>query len=123
MPKPGFRSITVSENVYRKFYESYEKSKKHLELKGITSFSGYITSLMQETMTRYETFAEHGPYMEKISMDQDRILIKDNRRNRIAEILLKNGELQCLLDEKTDCVHIGFVYSIPEIYSINNVTV
>ena len=36
MPKPGFKSITVSENVYKKFYESYEKNKKKLELKGIT---------------------------------------------------------------------------------------
>ena len=116
MPKPGFKSITVSENVYKKFYESYEKNKKKLELKGITSFSGYMTSLMEETVIRYETFAKHGPYMEKISIDQDRILIKDNKRNRIAEILLKDGELQCLLDEKTDCIHIGFVYSVPEIY-------
>jgi hypothetical protein len=116
MPKPGFKSITVSENVYKKFYESYEKNKKKLELKGITSFSGYMTSLMEETVIRYETFAKHGAYMEKISIDQDRILIKDNKRNRIAEILLKDGELQCLLDEKTDCIHIGFVYSVPEIY-------
>ena len=76
MPKPGFKSITVSENVYKKFYESYEKNKKKLELKGITSFSGYMTSLMEETVIRYETFAKHGPYMEKISIDQDPILIK-----------------------------------------------
>ncbi|HEY7569785.1 MAG TPA: hypothetical protein VH796_00325 [Nitrososphaeraceae archaeon] len=116
MPKPGFKSITVSENVYKKFYDSYEKNKKKLELKGITSFSGYMTSLMEETVTRYDTFAKHGPFMEKVSIDQDRILIKDNKRNRIAEILLKDGELQCLLDEKTDCIHIGFVYSVPEIY-------
>ena len=28
MPKPGFKSITVSENVYKKFYKVYEKSKR-----------------------------------------------------------------------------------------------
>jgi len=34
--------------------------------------------------------------------------------------MLRNGELRCLLDEKIDCVHIGFVYSIPEVYIVLN---
>ena len=100
MPKPGFKSITVSENVYKKFFKVYEKNRKGLELKGITSFSGYLTSMMEEMMLKYEAFAKHAPYMEKISIDQNRIVLKDNKRNRIAEVLLKDGELQCLLDEK-----------------------
>ena len=45
---------------------------------------------------------------------------KGNKRNRIAEVILRNGELRCLLDEKIDCVHIGFVYSIPEVYIVLN---
>jgi hypothetical protein len=120
MPKPGFKSITVSENVYKKFLKVYEKNKKGLELKGVTSFSGYLTSMMEEMMVRYEAFAKHAPYMEKIDIDQNRVTLKDNKRNRIVEVLLKNGELQCLLDEKSDCVHVGFVYSLPELYYRNN---
>ena len=38
--------------------------------------------------------------MEKISIDSDRVLIKDNKRIRIAEVILRSGELRCLLDEK-----------------------
>jgi hypothetical protein len=120
MPKAGFKSITVSENVYKKFFEIYEKNKKELELKGITSFSGYLTSMMEEMMMKYEVFAKHAPFMEKLAIDQNRVIVKDNKRNRIAEVLLKNGELQCLLDERSDCVHVGFVYSLPETYCIIN---
>ena len=120
MPKAGFKSITVSENIYKKFFEIYEKNKKELELKGITSFSGYLTSMMEEMMIKYEAFAKHAPFMEKLAIDQNRVIVKDNKRNRIAEVLLKNGELQCLLDERSDCVHVGFVYSLPEIYCIIN---
>jgi hypothetical protein len=54
----------------------------------------------------------------KFGIEQDRVIIKDNKRDRIAEVMVKNGELQCLLDEKTDCIHIGFVYSLPEIYTV-----
>lgn len=120
MPKPGFKSITVSENVYNKFFKVYEKRKNDLELKGITSFSGYLTSMMEETMIKHEAFAKQAPFMEKISIDIDRVLLKDNKKNRIVEVILKNGELRCLLDEKTDCIHIGFVYSLPEVYMIMN---
>jgi hypothetical protein len=28
MPKLGYKSITVSENVYKKFFKVYEKNKK-----------------------------------------------------------------------------------------------
>jgi hypothetical protein len=35
--------------------------------------------------------------------------------------MLKEGELQCLLDERAaDCVHVGFVYSLPELYKMND---
>jgi hypothetical protein len=33
--------------------------------------------------------------------------------------MLKDGELQCLLDEKSGCVHVGVVYSLPEMYNMN----
>ena len=118
MPKPGFKSITVSENVYKKFFEVYEKNKKGLELKGIMSFSGYLTSRMEEMMIKDEVFAKHLPFIEKIAIDQNRVILKDNKKNRIAEVLMNNGELQCLLDERSDCVHVGFVYSLPELYGI-----
>ena len=76
MPKAGFKSITVSENVYKKFFEIYEKNKKELELKGITSCSGYLTSMMEEMMLKHEAFAKQAPFTEKISIDSDRVLIK-----------------------------------------------
>ena len=120
MPKQGFKSITVSEHVYNKFFEVYDKRKKDLELKGITSFSGYLTSMMEEMMIKHEIFSKYAPFMEKISIDQDRIIIKDNKKNRIVEVILKDGELLCLLDERKDCIHIGFVYSIPEMYKLTN---
>ena len=51
-------------------------------------------------MLRYEAFAKHAPYTEKLSIEQNRVVLKDNKRNRIAEVMLKEGELQCLLDKR-----------------------
>ena len=43
MPKTGFKSITVTETVYDKFFDEYLKKKDELSMKGITSFSGFVT--------------------------------------------------------------------------------
>jgi hypothetical protein len=50
---------------------------------------------MEEMMLNHEAFAKQAPFMEKISIDSDRVLIKDNKRKRIAEVILRNGELRC----------------------------
>jgi hypothetical protein len=118
MPKPGYKSITVKEHIYNRYENNYRKQKKQLERKGISSFSGYVTSLMEEAMARHEAFAKYAPFLEEIAIEQDRVIIKDNKRNRIAEVIIKDGQLQCLLDEKTDCMHIGFAYALPEVYEV-----
>ena len=49
--------------------------------------------------------------IEKISIDDDRVILKDNIKNRIAEVAVQKGELFCQLCEEKDCVHVGFVWS------------
>jgi hypothetical protein len=51
--------------------------------------------MMEEMMLRYEAFARHAPYIEKLCIDQNRVVLKDNREN----------------------IHVGFVYSLPELYN------
>lgn len=120
MPKDGFKSITVAETVYDKFFEVYQKSKDELVMKGVNSFSGYVTYMLEEMMQKDKTFARYAPKIEKISVDNDRVILKDNIKNRIAEVSIKNGELECCLCNEKDCVHVGFVFSLPDVYAILN---
>ncbi len=120
MPKAGFKSITVSETVYDKFHEIYQNNKNDLTMKGVNSFAGYVTYMLEEMMQKDETFARYAPMIEKISVDDDRVILRDNIKNRIAEVAIQKGELFCqLCDEKT-CVHIGFVFSLPDVYEVLN---
>jgi len=120
LPKPGFKSITVSESVYDKFYDVYEKKKDELSMKGVNSFAGYITYMLEENMLKDKTFARYAPKLEKISVDDDRVILKDNIKNRIAEVAIQRGELFCQLCNEKDCVHIGFVFSLPDVYEVLN---
>jgi len=49
MPAPGFKSITVRQDVYDYFMEEYKKRKVENRLEdGITSFSGYISKRLYD---------------------------------------------------------------------------
>ncbi len=120
MPKAGFKSITISESVYDKFYDVFEKNKDELSMKGVNSFAGYITYMLEDMMQKDKTFARYAPTLEKISVDGDRVIVKDNIKNRIAEVTIQRGELYCQLCEQKNCFHIGFVFSLPDIYEVLN---
>ena len=120
MPKAGFKSITVSEEVYDKFYDVFEKNKSELMMKGVNSFSGYVTYMLEQMMQKDKTFARYAPKIEKIAVDDDRVVLKDNIKNRIAEVAIQNGELYCMLCEEKDCFHVGFVFSLPDVYEVLN---
>ena len=117
MPKAGFKSITISETVYDKFHDVYQKSKGDLP---VNSFSGYVTYMLEEMMQKDKTFARYAPKIEKISIDDDRVVLKDNMKNRIAEVAVQKGELFCQLCDEKDCVHVGYVFSLPDVYEVLN---
>ncbi len=56
MPKPGFKSITVSEVIYEKYYTIYEKNKEQLKIVGVESFSGYITNVLNKGIQFFELY-------------------------------------------------------------------
>ena len=116
MPKAGFKSITLSQYVYDRFYEVYQSNKEQLASKGVNSFAGYVTSMLEEMMQRDKTFAAHAPKFQELAVEGDRVILKDNIKNRIAEITIQNGELYCHLCEEKDCIHVGYVFSIPIVY-------
>ncbi len=117
MPKEGFKSITVSDYIYDRFQEVYNGNKETLATKGVRSLSGYVSYMLEEAMNRDETFARYAPKIESISVEDDRVILKDNLKNRIVEIVLQKGELHCFLCDAADCIHVGYVYSMPDVYT------
>lgn len=118
MPKAGFKSITISESVYKKFHDAYQNKKDELAMKGINSFAGYVTCMLEETMQKDSTFARHAPKLKRISSYDNKIVLQDDLRDRVAEVAVQGGELYCMLCEEKRCVHISFVWSLPDVYEI-----
>jgi hypothetical protein len=50
MPKSGFKSITISAEVYDRFYNAYKKNREELKMKGVNSFAGYVTLMLDKSV-------------------------------------------------------------------------
>lgn len=119
----GYMNLSIALPVYTRYRQEYEKNKEQLTKKGVTSFAGYVTSMLEEMMERNEIFARYAPALQEFGYDEvgNTFYIKDNRTGRIAGISIggKGGkELQCDVDDRNDCVHVGFAYSIPTVYKV-----
>jgi len=117
MPKPGFKSYSIREDLYNSLQKKFEQEKSSLRKKGVTSFSAFLTYLMNQ---KFEStlLKDHNPMLEKVKIVSNTIILKDNIKNRVVELKIKKGKIFCEFDKKTDCIHVGFVYSLPEIYEI-----
>lgn len=116
MPIGGFKSITVHDHVYDKFYQIWLESKSDLASKGVSSFSGYIQYLIEQSIRKDVIFTKYEQVYTKILVENKRIVLKDSLLDRIIEISNDTGELYCYFCERNDCKHVGFCWSFPEIY-------
>ena len=59
-------------------------------------------------------------FMRMVYLKNNLLAIQDNVQNRVVDLLIKNGKITCLFDEKDDCMHVGFAYSIPIVRKLLN---
>jgi len=118
MPKAGFKSITVNEIIYNKFYQIFFDQKEKLAMKGVNSFSGYVTFCLEEMMRKDETFSKFTPKIEMVSVDDTRVILNDLVKVRIVEVKFVQNTLCCMLCDQEECKHVGFCESMPEVIEI-----
>lgn len=120
LPRHGFKSITVTEQVYDNFYEVYSQIKEELNSKGVSSFAGYIAYLLENSVKNNELLQKYPPRFKKICDGPDRIILEDTKIKRIVELTKKSNKLYCLLCEKNSCVHVGYCYSLHKLYPLKD---
>lgn len=116
MPKEGFSVVTITQKAHDKAKQRYNQKVKSEKLS--KSFSKYVNDLIMEEVEADETLSLSAPFMEKVGLEGNSIMIKDNKIGRIAEVQVHGKELICMLDDKKDCVHVGYAYAIPEVYRL-----
>jgi len=116
MPAKGYASITVSEGIYRKLKETYNKETSREKVK--LSLSKWTEKYLWDVVEENEAWRGYMPFLQEEEITEEGIFIRDNRLNRLVQLSIKEGDLFCDLDRASNCVHIGFAWSIPQVYRV-----
>ncbi|MEM3670245.1 MAG: hypothetical protein QW767_00660 [Thermoprotei archaeon] len=111
MPKQGFKSITVKEEIYEALEDIYNQNKTRLEHEGIDSLSSFVTKIISAYIKQTS-----GARLEHFNLFENVIRIRDNKLGRIVDVDYRNEDMFCEQCESSNCVHTGYAWSVYEHY-------
>jgi hypothetical protein len=83
------------------------------------AIGAYIENLVLPLLEEGPRLQEGRPFLEMLSVDSEKIFIRDNRLDKVAELTFKGrSSLFCSLEHSDNCVHIGFAWTIPKVLRI-----
>jgi len=115
----GFLAISISREDKEKIEEYLKKRYPEYQ----PPLSTFVRKVVFEYIEKDEVMRQYGPYMSFVSNNENTIFIKDEKNDRVVPVrvvIKENGQfdLFCELDERNDCMHVGFVFALPEFYKI-----
>jgi predicted transcriptional regulator len=118
MPAAGFRTVAIHDEVYRRMVQYVQEHKEELREQKIDSLSSFLDHLIMYVIEADDVLRRRAPWMRLVGFTEQGVVIEDKKIGRIVEVRLVNDakDLWCELDQRNDCVHVGFAYAIPEVY-------
>ena len=115
MPERRFRTITVSAQLYQQVQERAKKEKRPL--------SGFVSDVLVNFLYVDEKFANYVPFLELVALEAGEIIVRDNKKDRIADVRARKGangrmELHCTLDNTAYCAHTASAAALPQVLNV-----
>ena len=86
------------------------------------SVKEYINKILESTIQKERFLERYAPYLSVLHFIYDRVTLEDKNpkaKVRFIDVKVRDHELICEKDERTDCIHCHFVWAIPEIAKLN----
>ena len=112
MPDRRFRTITVSAQLYQQVQEKAKKEKKPL--------AGFVSDILEVMLYIEDRFSNYAPFLELISLGEDEVVVRDNKKDRIVGVKAKSADggkvrFYCELDATDYCQHTAFAAALPQV--------
>lgn len=111
-------TFKIRKPILVKLKQVYDLRKHELLDQNITSVSGMVEKYLVDVIEKNEAWKGYMPFLAEQGISDEGILIRDNRLNKLVQLSVKGGDLYCDLDDDSNCVHIGFAWSIPQVYRV-----
>lgn len=107
--RDGYRRIPIKETIFNKAQEYYTKSKSEY------AFSRWISEQLLMNLEKYEFLRIYAPYISLVGIHDNELFLKDEKEDRIIEVVLQDYRLYCRYCEKDDCMHVHYTLALPEL--------
>jgi hypothetical protein len=114
MPRTGFKSITIKENLLKELEAAYEREKVVLANEGVGSLTSYVSKIISHHLKEKERDQSR---LKHFNIYENVIRIQDSKLNRLVDVDYRHGEMFCGLCHSTECLHTGFAWSIYSHYN------
>jgi hypothetical protein len=112
----------MREEVYQRAMSYYRKKLKSGQPREKKSFSRFVTELIEQGLELERNLSSPDLALAMVSVEGSSVKIKDLKLDKIVEVQVsgKGSQMQltCALDGSKNCLHVGFAYSIPDIYRL-----
>lgn len=109
MVKRGGKEVITVE-IFKETYDVMKvvASKKRWNTKD------YINTVLMEAIERDKFLQSYAPSLSRIGYEDNILFIRDARKDKTAEIYLRDRALYCNVCDEKDCVHIHYALALPE---------
>src|SRR5215469_12234872 len=90
VPKTGYKSLLVREEVYQRARSHYRKKAKS-GAKKRKSFSRFVNDLIEQGVESDKVFSSGNPVLKKVAVEGKSIMIKDSGSGRIVEVKVNSS--------------------------------
>lgn len=95
------------------FKDTYDVMKANAE-KRRWNTKDYINTVLMEAIERDRFLQSYAPSLSKIGYEDNILFIRDAKKNKTAEIYLRDKALYCNVCEERNCVHVRYALALPE---------
>jgi hypothetical protein len=112
MPDRGFKTITVTDQLYAQVKQRAKKEKK--------SAASFVSEALEIMLYVEDRFSNYAPFLELISLDNDEVIMRDNKKDRIFGVKAKTSDggkvrFYCEMDQTDYCPHTAFAAALPQV--------
>ncbi|MGP8125134.1 MAG: hypothetical protein ACLQEQ_04595 [Nitrososphaerales archaeon] len=113
MPERGFKTITVTAQLYQRVQQRAKKENRKA--------ASYVSEILETMLYVEDKFLNYVPFLELVSLNSNEVIIRDNKNDRIVGVKAKatdGGKVKfyCEIDGNTDyCPHTAFAAALPQV--------
>jgi hypothetical protein len=112
--QPKRHNLTVTAEIYERVSKIYKKEKTD------KSLTQWISDKLLMVLEKDEFLKSYAPFLSKIAVNENSVILRDEKLQRLVEIIYRNNKFWCDVDEKECCAHVHFALALPELVKLRS---